>query len=251
MTNAITILTALSGQPMTKQITAGGKKSPRMSKWFTAHCRSFNSIFDLCNILCEIETDPFSFVIRGELIPGYNTSQPVRRLKYCDDGEGPFFRDVAARWVCFDFDRIERPDNIDAGSNPDVAISYLRNLLPSEFHNVTCCYQWSSGAGLGGWAQLRAHLWFMIDKDVTNDHLREWVYDYELPVDPSLFNTVQPHFTARPIFSGVIDPIKIRTNILLGIYNVANIEIKTNVDHDAAAMRRSAVWPGVAESVGT
>ncbi len=250
----LTILRAANRQPMAKMIVAGldgpQKFNARMSKRFYVQRRSFDSIFELHKILGELENDSISFVIRGEPVPNCDLSQPVRRLKYRDGDEGPFFQDAAARWVCFDFDGIACPANIDPMSNPDAAISYLRRLLPPTFHNVTCSYQWSNGAGFDGWANLRAHLWFIIDRSINDDELRQWVYDARLPVDAALFNTVQPHFTARPLFVGMADPIPIRSNILLGIHNVAKIEISRPIDPHFERMRPSPIRSDVAKSVG-
>ena len=152
--NSLTILTSANHEPMAKRIVADAdgmrKINARMSKRYWVQQREFDSIFDLHNILCELENDPYSFVIRGEPVADLDPMKPVRRLKYREGNDGPTFQDAGARWVCFDFDVITCPADINPASNPDAAISYLRRLLPPAFHNVTCSYQWSNGASFDG-----------------------------------------------------------------------------------------------------
>lgn len=254
--NTLTILTSSGHQPLTKQFIAtatGLQKLPmHMSKMFRVKRRSFGSIYDLHNILCYLERDSFSFIIRGEPIDGLDLSRPMRRLKYSDTDAVATFQSSAEgnRWICFDFDKIECPAAIDPSLSPEKAIRYLRRLLPAEFQNVTCSWQWSSGAGLDGWSTLSAHLWFMLATPFTDDRLREWVYDLRLPVDASLFNAVQPHFTAAPIFHGMNDHINQRSGLISGTTDVVKIKIAEHIDRDITPVRRSPIRASVAEPIG-
>lgn len=65
--------------------------------------------------------------------------------------------------------------------------------------------------------KIRVHLWYWLGKPVSNSNMRAWLS--ELPLDLSLFRTVQPHFTANPIFlDGAVDPWSNR----LGMFNAGH-----------------------------
>jgi hypothetical protein len=229
--DAVTVLTVsrqfLATKSFYREPDGSIAKLPtKMAKRFRASSRSFETIFDLADILTDLNSDPRSFVIRGEAMPGMDLSQPVRRLKYSGPDQSATFRSCEAgrRWVCFDFDKVACPSSIDARSSPGAAINYLASLLPSEFHDVTFWAQWSSSAGIKGWSNLSAHLWFVLDEPITDDDLWLWGQSVAAPIDTRLFNTVQPHFTAAPLFAyDVPDPRPSRHQLIKGRSDVATI----------------------------
>ena len=104
------------------------------------------------------------------------------------------------------------------------AMIYLSDLLPPEFHDVTFWAQLSSSSGINGWDKVSAHLWFMLDRPITDDQLHQWASSIDAPIDTRLFNAVQPHFTAAPIFSyDVADPCPVRCGLIKGTRDVASI----------------------------
>jgi hypothetical protein len=102
----------------------------------------------------------------------------------------------------------------------------LIQRLPTEFHDVSYCYQFSSSAGVSGvkwsgdpnaevktyagWAKISAHVFFWL-KDKTQN-IDQWAKNLNAQrgftvIDPAPLRTVQPNFTARPIFIGIADPL--------------------------------------------
>ena len=65
------------------------------------------------------------------------------------------------------------------------------------------------------WTELRLHLWFWCDRPACDGSLRPWVKSIPY-ADASLFNSVQPHYTAAPIFVGGVDPVTERSGLLPG-----------------------------------
>lgn len=230
MTSYLTILTTAAGQPATKSFVRERgtitKLPTQMSKYFTVERHAVATIYDLAAILTELNSSPRKFVIRGE--PLSETDQPVRRLKH-DSAEGKAtFRGSpnGQSWVCFDFDKINCPDGIFPARDFENAMIYLSDMLPAEFHDVTFWAQLSSSAGIDGWDKVSAHLWFMLDRPVTDDQLHQWAGNIDAPIDARLFNAVQPHFTAAPIFAyDVADPCPVRCGLIKGTRDVASINL--------------------------
>lgn len=227
--DAITVLTVsrqlLATKSYFRDLDGAVTKMPtKMAKRFRVTSRPFNTIFDLADILADLNAAPRSFAIRGEPMPGVDLSAPVRRLKYSGPGQPATFRssETGRRWICFDFDKVAAPVTIDARANPARALDYLAGLLPAEFHNVTYWGQWSSSAGIKGWSSLSAHLWFVLDQPISDDDLWLWGQSTAAPIDTRLFNSVQPHFTAAPIFAfDVPDPCPSRHHLIKKEYDVA------------------------------
>jgi len=204
-----------------------------LGKYFSVECREIETIYDLAATLTRLSNSPNQFVIRGEPIPGIDIRRRIRRLKYDQDNSPATFRSSkrGESWICFDFDKIECPAWLNADENGTKAIKYLADLLPNEFDGVTFWAQWSGSSGIDGWRTLSAHLWFMLDRSVNDDHLRIWANERHLPIDASLFNAVQPHFTAAPLFSfDIPDPCRTRNLLVKGTHDVVTINLaKANV----------------------
>ena len=156
------------------------------------------------------------YIIRGELNPiaPLALDGTLRRLKYPRPAEGiptPFFTETSRTWVMLDFDEIPNPKGLDPLSIE--ATLYLRNLLPPEFHDVSFSYSFSASAGLSSSSRLNAHLWFMLDRPLGELDLKAWLGEYL--VDTALFGTVQPHYTANPVFTGGLDdPVEQRKGLI-------------------------------------
>jgi hypothetical protein len=115
----------------------------------------------------------------------------------------------------FDFDDTPCPPDIDAENDPEAAVEFLISQLPAEFQNTTCWFQWSSSAGVWGWNNLRAHIFFWLDRPIPDDELKDWAKRIDAKIDKSLFNGVQVHYTAAPFFDdGVADPVSQRSGLL-------------------------------------
>lgn len=103
---------------------------------------------------------------------------------------------------------------------------------------------------MDGWKTLSAHLWFVVSNPLDDDSLRQWARALNLPVDLSLFNTVQPHFTAKPIFENLNDPVRQRSGLLCGTQDTATIDLgPCDETRPTQAMRASPLRRGLAEPI--
>ena len=140
-----------------------------------------------------------------------DTDKPMRRRLYRSDrsepNESPFL-DVPASWVMIDVDKLALPEGIRVGEDTLASLEYAIGLLPAEFQDSSVFWQLSGSAGVFDDGHISAHLYYWLDKPIANDVLRQWAKgcDRRL-VDPAVFNAVQPHYTAAPLFGeGCVDP---------------------------------------------
>ena len=83
-------------------------------------------------------------------------------------------------------------DHNDWGILIRAAISYL----PPEFEPAHAWFQFTSGHGIKPGSRLR--LWYWLDRPVSDREAKRWLADS--PVDAALFNEIQVHYVAAPIF---------------------------------------------------
>lgn len=174
-------------------------------------------VHDLHRILTGLEGKKDCAVIRGSRRAATLDLDKVRRRfhRRPDTDDPPGFDPQPRLWVCIDIDKLPTPAHIDPATDPEAAVLYAISKLPQWFHGVTCHWQWSSSAGLGGeWPILKLHLWFWLDHAVDGPSWRAWARAWGV-VDPMLYNPVQPHYTATPVFGGgLVDHVERRSGLL-------------------------------------
>jgi len=181
--------------------------------------------------LIEMKDDPHVMHVRGQLNDVLDSSK-VRRNKTS-------FRDVPRDYICLDFDNVKCPDHIDPLTESKEAGDYLVSRLPEEFQDVSYILQWSSSFGVEAlmgqgraFKTLKAHVWFFLDRPVANMDLKRWGKHINGQqaglIDISLFNPVQPHFTAAPAFNGLSDPIGKRIYFVEREFDQVVIDIPEN-----------------------
>jgi hypothetical protein len=76
----------------------------------------------------------------------------------------------------------------------------------------------------------------MLDHPINDDNLHRWAQGIDSPIDVRLFNAVQPHFTAAPIFAyDVTDPCPVRHGLIKGTRDVVTLDLsKANVGEGIA-----------------
>jgi hypothetical protein len=207
----------------------------------------------LSNLLTIIQHNPQLMVIRGQY-RGDDHARAVRKINkrtgqmepgITSDGLArrilENFNDTALPWVMIDIDDYAPPGDIDPVRDPERAIqAYIGANLPPCFYGAGYHWQLSSSAGHSRNAGLlKAHVWFWLDQPRTSAELKAWHYGYDRTgekIDSSVFNAVQPHYTALPVFSpGVVDPVPRRCGVVPG--NVVTLTIDPAVAA-AAAMPR-------------
>ncbi len=185
-----------------------------------AHC--IDSLRELHELLEDIETHPRMFVLRGGPADHTDTSKPhIRRyLDRTNERTGAVdlapYKACDHHWMMVDIDDLLWPGYrtpeciggyIEDGDGEAIAAHVLEQL-PEYFHGVRHIWHFSSSAGVDGWEKVKLHLWLWSDRPVCGFSLREWMKRHAPCVDTALFQPVQPHYTARPRFEGMADPLK-------------------------------------------
>jgi hypothetical protein len=213
----ITVLTS-KGPLLTKRWTSDGIEPYDRAKQFTAEAYQVSDIRGLSSVLAMLEEQPRRCAIRG------------RHLAHDDAGtkhEGcvettrdlQHFTEAPHHWVCLDVDEWVMPEGIDLDDPASAVASFIQDCLPAEFQEITHHWQLSSSAGAPGKGHLlKAHIWFWLDEQRTGQELEAWARGLSLPVDITVFRTVQVHYTAAPVIDpGVSCPIGTRSGLTEGI----------------------------------
>ena len=189
-----------------------------MAAFFDHNYESFGSFTELAEFLEELQNNPYSFVVRGDLTNESNNHQIRRRLRP-KDGIEPTFKAARCRWCCIDVDEIDLPTHLeDFQNNKEAIVAHTTSLLPEQFQDVQCWYQFSASMGIKK-GKIRLHLWFWLSRSCSDAEMKGWLQS--APVDLALFNPVQPHFTAKPILIGdAEDPMPERS----GIYKPSDVD---------------------------
>lgn len=168
-----------------------------------------SNLTDLYDVLKYLSTEPSKCIIRAKLKNNYVGTSVVRQKR---GDNAPFIENPdGVDFIMCDFDKIEIPDWLP--TDLDAYLEYLISTLPVYMHDVSYVYQWSSQAGMDDWKTLRCHIWFWLSEARTDSEMINWAdslkkEDKVKIIDDSVFRTVQPNYTAHPIFeSGVLDPL--------------------------------------------
>lgn len=145
-----------------------------------------------------------------EIFRGWQAGLVARR--------GQFFNDVPTRWMCIDVDKF-KPTMADPVHEPEAAVREYLECLPPAFNEADLVWQLSARAGTKGEeGVLRAHLWFLFAEPYTSAQLKTWSRAYKDLIDISLYQQVQPHYTANPILErGAVDPVPHRICLSWGL----------------------------------
>jgi hypothetical protein len=141
------------------------------------------------------------------------------------------------RWLGLDLDSVPNPPGICSVSEPEGIIAHVISLLPPAFSEVICFWQFTAGHGLKPGIRLR--LWYWLTRPASDEALRQWLgervpqdsvprhqWPRRWPIDPVLFNPIQLHYTAAPIFEGPPDPVPLRCGWHRGLKNAVLIPDK-------------------------
>lgn len=196
-------------------------------------------IEDLSNLLRLIEPYPEVLVIRGAVVNSEGAKERVARTGsgLGDAHVGNFRTPERGRYyVMIDVDHITLPLGLQLVQVQIAAIAeYLVQQLPGEFRDATYHWQLSASAGLKSKNEVSMHLWFWLKSPVPDAALKRWAgkvnesYGRKL-VDPALFQHVQAHYTAAPLFEGLDDPFPTRS----GLVRKAKDRVKLNVPQISA-----------------
>lgn len=202
----VTILRAPAGQRATKLYRPGEVLPYQVGEHVSCHMRTTCGLAGLYRLLLRASTCSRSFIIRGIPAPDADLDWMNRRYLADKDRAAPGIIAADQRWLCVDLDTIDNPGLTD----PDERAAYLLSKLPPVCQTAGHIVQWSASAGYDGWKKLKAHVWFVLDRPAWCKSWKAyWTTQIELgfgPVDHCLYQPVQPHYTADPVFEGVEDP---------------------------------------------
>jgi hypothetical protein len=176
-----------------------------------------DSLLKLSNQLKQLQSRQDCLVIRGQLIAGH-PSESIRRTLKASQGKEPNFEHCSRQWCLIDIDDPPLPEHLsDYQNNKTEIVGFAVSHLPEQFHNVKCWYQFSSNMGTKK-GKVRLHLWYWLSRPCSDQEMKGWLQ--ESPVDLALFNPVQMHYTANPVFlDGALDPFPDRS----GMYEPSDI----------------------------
>lgn len=208
---AVTVLTCRPGKRAAKQfqrlLDGSWKVDDYDCGWrFALSTHRVEGLAGLSALLRELQEQPRSFIVRGARLDGQTScASTARTLKpHPKTGEPAALGEADRLWIGLDIDDLPTPMDPEGRpmGGPLDWIKYAIRTLPSAFHKTGCHWQWSSSAGVKGWATLRLHLWFWADRPVCGRSLRAWLKGR---VDTSFFSANSVHYTARPVFLGQTD----------------------------------------------
>ena len=219
MIDTLTIIRARRGRRLAKLIRADGTVEDYNSAYrIDLLPQPVADLDTLHGLLVRLLPRPDCAVVRGVPIDAENC-RAVRRLAYADKktGDLPTLRPEPHTWVALDLDGVERPDTVPAVDLAGCAAVAIQRL-PAAFHGARCIVQASASHGVKPGCRLR--LWYWLDRFATDAELTRWLRG--TPCDPSVFRTVQPIYSAAPVFAaGVRDHLPTRIMSLPGASVVA------------------------------
>jgi hypothetical protein len=210
---AVTVVEAHGGAILAKRWNADGTATPYdNARTVTLHPQPVADLAALADLLRELAPVPRYCIVRGEPIDHARVVRVRRLLLPCPvTGDAPTLREVPRRWVAIDVDSVPVPEGTDLHDLAACARAVLPRL-PYELRGVAAIVQATAGHGIKPGVRLR--LWYWLSRPTTGAELLEW-FRYA-PVDPATFRTVQPNYTAAPLFPGRADPLPARLAMLPG-----------------------------------
>jgi predicted P-loop ATPase len=190
------------------------------AKTFQCQVIDLDGPADLYELLDVLATEPHRCVIRGAPIPGRDMTSILRRAK-AKGAEPACFTETPRRWVMLDLDLLDTSLRADY-TTPQGCIDAVHTALaclPAACRSAGAWWQLSSSAGFK--SGIRLHIWYWLDRAIGGDELKRWAETAneaagKVIIDAAVFNTVQIHYTAAPIFDGVVDLVVQRTGRLDG-----------------------------------
>jgi hypothetical protein len=232
--DTVTVLRAKGGMRLTKQWTRFEgmlqETSYARARRFSVTEHPVSNIRELGEFIRQISADPQAAVVRGAIASGVNRNDMLRRAR--PRGDAPATLMPKPRWwLGLDLEKIPCPPGIDLLFEPDATVEHAISLLPPRFHDVTCLWQFTAGHGIKHGIRLR--LWYWLNRLTSDEELRRWLgervrqdgvspsqWPQRWPIDPVLFNPIQLHYTAAPIFDGLSDPVPLRCGWCRGLEDV-------------------------------
>jgi hypothetical protein len=196
---------------LTKLITEDAIEDYDSALLYRASAWRLDGVGDFAGLLAHLEPQANACIIRGTLKREFAAHEAVYRRYAEHHGDTAAFAPAARQWLMVELDSIPCPPGVDP-VDPELAGGAARLVLPAAFRSARCAVQLSSGAGIK--SGLRVHLWFRLSRPISDAEAKRWLKG--APVDLSIYQPVQPHYTAAPIFDGCDAPCFERLALLPG-----------------------------------
>lgn len=186
--------------------TVKGYGSPTW--WIPIYAPKINGLDQLYTTLQRLRSRPDLLIVRGGLID-INAKSVRRAWKPKTNPKTgivspPGLKDVDRAWMVADLDTLAPPPELraelqaDPSGGLEKAGRWAQTQLPAWLQDADCIAQWSNSAGRDGYAKLKMHIFFWLDRAVCSDSLS--AYAATIPVlDPATCRSCQPIYTADPI----------------------------------------------------
>ncbi|MEI6359637.1 MAG: hypothetical protein WCO50_04835, partial [Synechococcus sp. ELA619] len=256
----MTVLRGLDERkPLTKRYDIAGnsqviKREYSGHKHFSVVVIPTPDILALADHLRLLERDNSAAIIRGAPLPHTGLLKARRK----SNGAAATFEDVPRAWVMADMDAVPVPASMSVLDDPAAVAQHLLDLLTGfapELEGVTAVAQLSSSAGIADMAEAEAaaglpprwagvakpgnrisgHIWFMLARPELSPALKRWALQVneragKRLIDPALYQAVQLHYVAAPIFGqGLRDPlVGRRVHLIEGLEAAATLEIPSS-----------------------
>lgn len=206
MTDFVTILSCAPGKRAAKRYASLDVPPDDYDAGFLfgVHEQEIGSLDALNETLRYLSADPSRMVIRGRAKADVGADLVPRRCR--DTADQPAaFEAAEHHWFALDVDSCDVPAPASwDGDAPRAAVEAWRRTLPAGMREAALVWSWSAKAHLSPTVRGRAWLWSATP--VSDGRAR--VLALDLGTDRSLYNPVQPHYTAAPVMpAGVDDPI--------------------------------------------
>jgi uncharacterized protein DUF5906 len=237
--DTLTVLTSVNKLHAGKRFWIDKKGQIKVSGYgrethFRVESVAVSDIKSLAQALERISRNPYSFVIRGELLPGLDPASVLRH----STTKPVTFKAAPRRWMLADSDEIPCPMTIDSRSDPEDAVEHVIGLLPPELWDASCWWQFSSQQSVYPEKPgLRLHLWFWLAQAYDDISLKRWAQVANaaaglLLVDTAMFSAVQAHYLARPDFvAPLADPLIRRSGLRQGLDDAVELTIPDRGSH--------------------
>jgi hypothetical protein len=178
------------------------------SRWYDWARLTVDDLNSLSEALFQLESQRDRIVVRGLPLSSIKEGQHINRKMI---GSTANIRSNHCQWLCIDIDNLDLPlDYADFNSHALDIARYATQGLPPEFHGIDFHFQFSASMGIK--PGIRIHLWYWLDRPISDDEAKGWLVGAEPKVDLSLYTPIQPHFTAAPIFEPPeADPVRVRS----------------------------------------
>jgi hypothetical protein len=215
-----------------------------------------SGVHDLGAVIDSLRSDPTAFVVRGAISQAARdliTATPgiwIQRKLSGVDTIGSL-DDVPRQWLMTDVDNLPC-ELLEVIDDPEAVVRRaIKTMLPAEFHNATCFWQFSCSTGFKK-GTVGIHLWWWLDRAFDTPSIKRWLLDKTKPmqtgsckIDCSIISGNIPHYIADPIINGGHDPIPRRTGILDG--DAEHVTLPPDMRIITVRAPVNANWSGAAE----